>query len=461
MAEPQQIPVPSTPPATVMAGAAPPQQQRREGASTTASPAANDAMRDLVQRLEAARPLISQLDPALGHRVVDIAQRARDPGQREQPEFRHQLAYLLQDLERTRVGRIEVAPALRTELTQLAGSAPGLENERMLALMRATGGLQDRTLVRDIRTAGREIGSNADQASEDVQSRIDALENKARLARRAEAAGPLEVRPERNTQPSGRQAPGEGPATQPAPVAPAAGQAPIASGGQPKQAFVASSPLDSIFSSLRSNHKDANAPWDPAPTPMRDRISAFEQQMQAGRDDATLRSAEKAGRTALDAMQAFSAGEGATVMNRIREAAKSEPGGMASVLSEMREGGRFADLRGQFNNALLDERGVSDAYDRAASSLARYGKQRADVEQVIARRPDASNLSAKFEHMDAAIGEAGASLPSRRDGKAMLDDLTKAVADMLHRAVDAVRSTFSRAPSPGNDARPSPSPSPG
>ena len=44
-------------------------------------------------------------------------------------------------------------------------------------------------------------------------------------------------------------------------------------------------------------------------------------------------------------------------MNRIREAARSEPGGMAAVLSEMRVGGRFADLRQQFNNALETERG--------------------------------------------------------------------------------------------------------
>jgi hypothetical protein len=48
-------------------------------------------------------------------------------------------------------------------------------------------------------------------------------------------------------------------------------------------------------------------------------------------------------------------------MNRIRVAARAEPGGIAAVLSEMRQGGRFADLRQQFNNALETGRGVMAA----------------------------------------------------------------------------------------------------
>jgi hypothetical protein len=141
-------------------------------------------------------------------------------------------------------------------------------------------------------------------------------------------------------------------------------------------------------------------------------------------------------------MEGFRNGEGAAVLNRIREAAKSDPGGMAGVLSEMREGGKFADLRQQFNTALSDERGAAAAYDRAAGALARYGEDRKAVEQVIAKRPDAANLSAKFETMDKEIGSAASDIPSRRDGKTMLDDLSKQVAEMLQRAVDSVKNLF-------------------
>jgi hypothetical protein len=150
---------------------------------------------------------------------------------------------------------------------------------------------------------------------------------------------------------------------------------------------------------------------------MAGRLAAFESQMQERRDERTLGRAEKSGRAALDALDAFRTGEGAIVMNRIRAAARAEPGGIAAVLTEMRAGGRFADLRQQFNNALATERGVMTAYDKAAAALAGYGQDRVGIEQVIARRPDAANLSAKFEQMDAQIGEAAGGTPSRRDGK--------------------------------------------
>jgi hypothetical protein len=146
-------------------------------------------------------------------------------------------------------------------------------------------------------------------------------------------------------------------------------------------------------------------------------------------------------------------------MNRIRDAARSEPGGVAAVLSEMREGGRFADLRQQFNVALTDERGVAQAYDRAASALARYGQDRTTVDQAISRRPDAANLTARFEQMDAQIGEAAGGTPSRRDGKSMIEDLAKQAAELIQRAVDAVKSVFSRQPAAEAATRAAPAPS--
>ena len=209
---------------------------------------------------------------------------------------------------------------------------------------------------------------------------------------------------------------------------------------------------------MRGRDQGPGAPWDPPHTPMAGRLAAFERRMQESAGERALQRAERSGRAALNALEAFRTGEGATVMNRIREAARSEPGGMAAVLSEMRVGGRFADLRQQFNNALETERGVTAAYDKAAAALARYGQHRVGIEQVIARRPDAANLSAKFEQMDAQIGEAAAGTPSRRDGKSMVDDLAQKAAELLHRAVDAVRSAFGRSQSAEATSRAAPAP---
>jgi hypothetical protein len=99
------------------------------------------------------------------------------------------------------------------------------------------------------------------------------------------------------------------------------------------------------------------------------------------------------------------------------------------------------------------------AYDKAAAALARYGQDRVGIEQVIARRPDAANLSAKFEQMDAQIGEAAGGTPSRRDGKNMMDDLAQRAAELLQRAVDTAKSLFNRSPSTEAGTRAAPAPS--
>ena len=210
--------------------------------------------------------------------------------------------------------------------------------------------------------------------------------------------------------------------------------------------------MDGIFRAMRPAGSTNTPPWEAGAQPFGQRLAAFEEKT---RDDKTLRGAERSGRAALEAMEGFRNGEGAAVLNRIREAAKIDPGGMAGVLSQMRAGGKFADLRQQLNTALSDEHGAAAAYDKAASSLARYGEDRKVVEQVIAKRPDATNLSAKFETLDREIGAAASEIPSRRDGKTMLDDLGKQVAEMLQRALESVKNLF-RGASPRSISAPAP-----
>jgi hypothetical protein len=61
--------------------------------------------------------------------------------------------------------------------------------------------------------------------------------------------------------------------------------------------------------------------------------------------------------------------------------------------------------------------------------------------------------------MNAQIGEAAGGTPSRRDGKSMMDDLAQKAAELLHRAVDAVKSAFNRSPSAEAATRGAPAPS--
>ena len=413
-----------------------------------------DPMHELLEHLQRAQPLIANIDHNLAQTIQTLAQQGADPERRAQPGFRHQVAYALQDLEKYPIWPIPITPELRSEMTRLAAAAPGLENERTLALMRATAALEDKRLITDIRRSGTDIGAQRDQNAPDIRSQIEVLENRVRLSQR---------RPEPAAADQHLGQSGPAPAADAASTSHRVDAAPDnpvlqrgATAGQ--QQVHARGPLDTIFAGMRGREQGPGAPRDPSHTPMAGRLAAFERRMQESAGERALQRAERSGRAALNALEAFRASEGATVMNRIREAARSEPGGMAAVLSEMRVGGRFADLRQQFNNALETERGVTAAYDKAAAALARYGQNRIGIEQVIARRPDAANLSAKFEQIDAQIGEAAARTPSRRDGKNMVDDLAEKAAELLHRAVETVRSAFGRSQSAEATSRAAPAP---
>ena len=417
---------------------------------------------EIMERLQRGLSDIRDVDKGLAQTVDNLLQQGADPLRVNQRSFQHEVAYALQDVERSRVGTISMSPEARAEATMLAGSAAGLENDRMLALMRATPGIDDRVVVRDIRRTAAEIGQQADQSTAPIRSQIDVLENRVRLAQRpaeagpepaAQSAGPRSATPS-ETRPQDRQTPGERADDS------AREQAQQARAGGRQQLFRPGA-LDVVLRGMRPGDQGNGAPWDPNPTPLGPRLSAFQEKMVAGRDEIAIRDVEKSGRAALDALKGFRTGEGAIVMNRIQQAARSEPGGMAGVLAEMREGGRFSDLRQQFNNALADEKGVTQAYDKAANALARYGQDRVGIEQVIARRPDAANLSARFEQMDAQIGEAAAGTPSRRDGKNMVEDLARQAAELIQRAVDTVKSVFNRSPSAETGSRAAPSPSMG
>jgi hypothetical protein len=427
-----------------------------------------DLMRELLDRLERLAPATA--DPGLARTLQNLSQRGVDPDQRAQPGFRHDVAYALQDVEKS-LGRLELPPTLRTEMTQLVGTAVGLANERMQALMGATATMQDRSLVTDIRDVGKGIGRLVDQSRPETESQIDMLENRARLTPRPadpEAnAGALGARgPNTDSRPPNgprddHDGPGSGPGGPPNGTRFSGnpnGNAYQNGSNNQGQVTIQHSVLDTLLRAMRPDANQAQPPWEPPATPVADRIATNERRVRMEADDRTLASAEQRGRTALDALQGFTNGEGAAVMSRIREAAKTEPGGMPQVLWEMRDGGRFADLRRQFGNALSDDAGFAAAYDKAAGALAAYGKTRTEIEPILARRPDATAFTRRLTEMDAEIGKAAVATPSKTEGRSMMEEFTKQASELLQRAVDAVKAAFSRSASPSASSSPSPSP---
>jgi hypothetical protein len=468
-------PPPPTPPprqsvkASDQTGEPPPGRiDNAEKSETTTKPdsqgkpagAEKDPMRELLDRMERLAPMMASDDPIFARRLQNLSQRGADPDQRAQPGFRYEVAYALQDLEKTPLGRLELPPAIRNEMTQLVGSAVGLTNERMQALMGSTGSIQDRSLVEDIRNLGREIGRRVDQDIPEIDSRVDALESRARLTARPAEGTNANIRPPNGPR-DDHDGPGYGPGSPPNGAkynGNPKGDAYQNGGNNQGQVTIQHSVLDTLLRAMRPDANQAQPPWEPPATPVADRIATNERRVRMEADDRTLTSAERRGQAALDALQGFTNGEGAAVMSRIREAAKTEPGGMPQVLSEMRDGGRFADLRRQFGNALSDDAGFAAAYDKAAGALAAYGKTRTEIEPILARRPDATAFTQRLTEMDAEIGKAAAATPSKTEGRSTIEELTKQASELLQRAVDAVKAAFSRSASPSASASPSPSP---
>ena len=163
--------------------------------ATDPAGAKDDPIRDLVDRMERLQPGIARIDSGTAAGIRRIVQQAEQPGRIDDPAFRTQVAYLLQDIEKAHGPMRSVHSGFREEMTRFAATSPGLQNEQMQALVRATASIDDRELVRDIRRGAAEIAKEGSQVSPDTQSRIDVFENRVRLSQGM--AGQAEVaRPE-------------------------------------------------------------------------------------------------------------------------------------------------------------------------------------------------------------------------------------------------------------------------
>ena len=457
-----------------------------DGSTAPADPRPSDAasrrdpIQDLVARLDRDAAKIASRDPDLSRNIKQLADIAERPGNTDGANFRTRVAYALQDMEKLGGPITTVPQNLRNEMTQLAATAPGLKNERMQSLVQATPTMDDPRLVREVRSLARDVSRQGDQNGPDVQNRIEALENRLRLA--PAAAGPAQqANPDQRAgaPDAGAGRPGPAPAEttvgarspaqddRPKPGwKPTEAQQPENTNNQSQAQAAASAAMrgpgivaEALAALARHAHAARTNP-DRQPTSVADRSDRHENAFQQRRDEATIQGAEKSQRSAFEALQSFASGPASNILSKIQDAAKSEPGGMQAVLSEMREGGRYSGLRSQFNADLVVERGAAAAWDKMAGSLHQYGSDRAAVAAIGARTNTTSALESRFEKLDAEIGKAASIIPSKQDGKGVIDDLGDKLKEVLDRAMNAVKSVFTRSAERNASASAGPSPGP-
>lgn len=397
-----------------------------------------DELRQLVLRLQQAGRSLDKSENALIRDVGNLFKEMNRPDARQDEVFRTRVAYALQDVEKV-VAPIQMSAGLRADMTALAATYPGLQNERMKAIVASTRDIEESNTVRSIRQAAVTIATQFDQTAPIVSSQIDSLENRLRLATRTADKGTTQD--QADATPTPRQ------------QAPAAqvvnGQEQAAVAGQPRPGRL----LVDLMNRIRTPEPEAPAPWDRQLTPMGDRITAYRAKLREGEQEQSFRRAERSGEVALQSMKAFSDGPGSVLMSRIRDAAKTDPNGVTGVLAEMRAGGRYAGLRQDFNVALQQDKGFMAAYEKAASGVAKFGADRVEVARIADGRTDSAAVAGRFEKLDAMIGRAASELPGRKDGKSFTDELVDRASEIVRKAVETVTAAINRLrPSAGPSA---------
>jgi hypothetical protein len=184
---------------------------------------------------------------------------------------------------------------------------------------------------------------------------------------------------------------------------------------------------------------------------LRDKLGVFTAaRMQARRDAEEIQGASRAGAAVLASLEALERQETTGILLKIRDAANAN-GGMERVLSEMRPGGAFEDLRKEFNVALSHDEGFAAAYEKATGVLSSYAETRAGM--ISAPRPRADVNLARLETLDQEIGAAAKTLPGLKDGKNALDEALEGGKEAVEKAFTAIRQAFTldadvRGPSP-------------
>jgi hypothetical protein len=191
-----------------------------------------------------------------------------------------------------------------------------------------------------------------------------------------------------------------------------------------------------------------------SPGGLRDKLTTFTaERMQPRRDAEQVRGVTQAATGVIASLQALEQQETTGILTKIRDAAKTN-GGIENVLSEMRPGGQFEDLRKEFNTVLSHDQGFAAAYDKATGAIADYAETRAALAPPLRLRGD-PNL-ARLQTLDHEIAEAAKTLPGIKDGQSALEDLANSGKEAVQKLFSTVQQAFNR----NADLRgPSPSPS--
>jgi len=440
--------------------------------------------------LDRTREALAGHSPGIVAAYDRLRNESRNPDVDKDDQFRTRVAYAVQDMGREIGGVLPDSHPLKPEMDGRAKIYPGLSQPDVQQMMAASDRLEQRT-VNAVRSLARDLVSGGqDPTHPDVQHVIKnlretvadelkegpAVETPPRMHRSpgegtappdagAKGAGndPREASPGR-TGPDGRaDAAAEGKAS---PASDAPGQrgdqrGPATDGGpQPAQngpaengssrvvkGFGFGRIADTLANYIETRPRQTSPDW-------MDRTREFSAQKHEARDRSSLDATEKAGREALDAMRLVREQPASAVMSAMSDAAKHDPNGMAGVLSEMKPGGKYADLHGQYSAEKQNNQAFAAQLDDASAKLGAYGKGREAAEAIGARLNESESVTKRFSALDASIAREAGELPGKDAGKSMFEELGEKASELAKKAIEMISSLVR----PKAEASASPSP---
>jgi hypothetical protein len=223
-----------------------------------------------------------------------------------------------------------------------------------------------------------------------------------------------------------------------------------------QQNYAGKAAVEAAFGAARptegaKRQMDASPPWplnQGTGESLANRIARKAREGAGERLDSEIARTQQAGKNAAAAIEELVAGPARGIQAKISAAAQSEPGGIHTVISEMRPDGKYAGLRSEFDGALLQNEAFAKSYDKAVGALQEYGNQKLGLEQRFDQfQQDRGALKEKLGSIEEGLATAAASIPGKEPGKSMIEELGEKLNEFFKKVFDNIKQAFSLNPS--------------
>ncbi len=395
--------------------------------------------------------------------------------------FRAEIGYLYYDTMRALGIEFAMDSIARNTIAYAGLNVPGLApSSPMHELMMKTTSLKSQEMVNEIRRSAEAMGKRPAPQTDPESRKIAAgLASKVRASEEAEEqkrarassdqsqiAGAKQTGAKTEAQTSGTTINAQKVEIK---TRPHIGPIPTGAKPQPDHPAAPRSDfgLDKLFdrASKFFTHPLPEEPEDmkkPAPYADPQGYEKAEARIQDVGQPVILSSARKSAMEAIEAMTNANELMGA-LRQKIDSAADTDPGGIKSVMEGMRQEGRYAELRREFNALYEGSEAFRKQFDFAKKRLASYWIDRLDVEETFTpeRRKSFEDAMAETER---DLHRKASYMPStEEEGGNMLGEMARRFGAAVKAIVARVSARFKQeqSPAPTPDQRPRPGPSMG